>query len=271
MSKRSVTAHTQSFIFVLLLAGLLILRFPLLLLLPQLSLTKEVGMEIFQTGSYLLISLLILLERGSLSDYHIDRLALALLLLAPTAKIISCTVFQFQIELGAWLNVVISVCLLAALLLLRPKLHQTVAPGGLLWVLIAVAVGIGMGIGVGFFLKLQSPEYQTFPFRLPLAVRGFFIQLANAAALEEPLFRGFLWGFLKKLRWKEFWIWLFQALLFVLGHLYYLGVSNYSFFLIVPMCALVLGLLAWRSRSIGTSMITHGLINSLGDLVAHLF
>jgi hypothetical protein len=27
--------------------------------------------------------------------------------------------------------------------------------------------------------------------------------------------------------------------------------------------------LVWRSRSISTSMIAHGLINSVGDMVAH--
>ena len=271
MSESSVTARTKSHIFIFLLVGLLILRFPLLLLLPQLPISKEFGLALFQSGSYLLIALLILLKRDSLSDYYIDRLALALILLAPTGKIIICAVFQFPIELDAWLGVAISACLLVALLLLRPKLHQNVVSRGLLWVLIAMAVGIGLGIVGGFFLKLQNPEFQTLPFQLPQAVQGFFIQLANAAAPEEPLFRGFLWGFLKKLHWKELWIWLFQALLFVLGHLYYLGVSNYSFFLLVPMGALVLGLLAWRSRSIGTSMIAHGLTNSLGMLVAHLF
>lgn len=34
-------------------------------------------------------------------------------------------------------------------------------------------------------------------------------------------------------------------------------------FLIVPLGALVLGLLVWRTRSIATSMLAHGVMNGL--------
>ncbi|WP_398443312.1 type II CAAX prenyl endopeptidase Rce1 family protein [Sedimentibacter sp.] len=44
---------------------------------------------------------------------------------------------------------------------------------------------------------------------------------------------------------------------------------NYSFFIIVPVSALILGLVAWRSKSIGTSMIVHALINSMANIVAN--
>jgi membrane protease YdiL (CAAX protease family) len=71
------------------------------------------------------------------------------------------------------------------------------------------------------------------------------------------------------MRWKECWIWLFQAALFMLGHIYYLGTYNYSFWIIAPLSGLILGLLAWRTRSIGTSMIAHGIVNALGNIVAH--
>lgn len=87
--------------------------------------------------------------------------------------------------------------------------------------------------------------------------------------MEEPLFRAFIWGYLIKLKWKESWVWVVQAFLFMMAHIYYLGSYNLAFFIGVPFIALVLGLLAWKSRSIGTSMTAHALINALSDLISH--
>jgi membrane protease YdiL (CAAX protease family) len=42
-------------------------------------------------------------------------------------------------------------------------------------------------------------------------ILGAIHQLAHAAIFEEPIFRGFLWGYLRKVNWKEKWILLFQA------------------------------------------------------------
>ena len=55
----------------------------------------------------------------------------------------------------------------------------------------------------------------------------------------------------------------------MLAHIYYLGTFSYSLFIIVPFSGLVFGLLVWRSKSIGTSMIAHGLFNSIGNIVAY--
>jgi membrane protease YdiL (CAAX protease family) len=120
------------------------------------------------------------------------------------------------------------------------------------------------------FIHLQGNANSGMHPTISLLMSLFFIQLGNAAAIEEPLFRGFLWGFLKSHHWNEYLIWLFQAALFSLGHIYYFGVNNFSFFVIVPFSALLFGLCAWRSRSIGTSMVVHGFYNSVIDVVSHM-
>ena len=62
---------------------------------------------------------------------------------------------------------------------------------------------------------------------------------------------------------------MFQALLFSIAHLYYLySGSLYSLFIIVPISGLIFGLIAYRSKSIGNSMICHALINGIGELIA---
>jgi membrane protease YdiL (CAAX protease family) len=100
-------------------------------------------------------------------------------------------------------------------------------------------------------------------------LEGFLYQLGYAAVTEEPLFRGFLWGYLRNLGWREVWIWLFQAGLFWLSHFYYFSRMPISFWL-VPIGALILGALAWRSRSIATSMAAHAAMNGLTQPLANL-
>jgi membrane protease YdiL (CAAX protease family) len=92
-------------------------------------------------------------------------------------------------------------------------------------------------------------------------------QMLFAGIIEEPFFRGFLWGALRKAGWRDHWILLAQAGLFWLGHFYYAGKAPWSFWLAIPAGGLVLGLLAWRSRSIATSMLAHGCMNGFGQIV----
>ena len=70
--------------------------------------------------------------------------------------------------------------------------------------------------------------------------------------------------------WKNGWIWLFQAVLFTLAHLYYLRTEPFgSYFIRLMIPSLLIGLIAWRARSITASMVTHGFLNATGDLLMH--
>lgn len=271
---------TSDRLFLLLLIGLLLLRFPLVIL-PRyglLPISTETAMTLFDAGTYLLVGITILLKRNSLAEYHIDRFALTLLLLAPAGWVGSeCLMNGWQqVRPAAWMNLALSVLLLIALLIWRPTLPKRGTKHMLRWAGIALAVGFCLSVAMGWLIHFQntiqfSDEVPLFRM-VPYAVIGIFQQLGYAAAIEEPLFRGFLWGFLKERHWKDMWIWLFQAFLFMMGHIYYFGTLNVSFWVGVPLGALVMGLVAWKSRSIGTGMIVHGMTNSLaGGLFRYLF
>jgi len=266
----------ENILFILLLSGLLFLRFPFVLLssFQVIILPKTMMPTICNNGTYLLTVLLIILKRNSLSDYYMDIFALAIFMIAPVAELI----FQYAkvkytssgyMRADLWFRIAVSLGLLIVLLIYRPKMRKRSAKEVLLWGVIAVAVGVVSGILTGKIAILQGVQRVPDHASAMIVTTSFFTQLGNAAVIEEPLFRGFLWGWLSKLHWKGRWIWLTQAGLFWLGHIYYLGAYPYSFWITVPVGGLVLGLLAWRSKSIGTSMIGHGLINSkLGDVIA---
>ena len=174
---------------------------------------------------------------------------------------------------GQAVKAALAVILLVALLIRRPVLPRRGAGRTAGCIGAAVLAGAIMAVVSGLLLTFQLREMVDVS-ALPSVGRlsyGVLYQIDYAAAAEEPLFRGFLWGRLRKCGWKDHWIWLFQALLFAVGHAYYVGSSNVSAFLVVPLGALALGFVAWKTRSIGASMITHGIINGFGATLGYAF
>ena len=122
----------HNYIPLLLLFGLLFLRFPFLILVlfDKIPISKVIGSNVFQDGTYLLTAMLIFVKRDSLSEYNMDFPALFIFMIAPVTKIISeyflVTKYSYanMIQADWWLQILISVCLLITLLLYRPKLHK---------------------------------------------------------------------------------------------------------------------------------------------------
>jgi len=271
----------------LLISGMVFLRFPLIFWARFFH--PEAGnwvISICEVGTYLLIAVLIIWERDRLADSHIDSLALGLLLLKPFEIL-----FYRNSSAGPYagraylLFIPIAVCLAVALLVRRPALQRP-SRKNLAWLAAGALAGMGMGIGAGYlFAHFQTPvaggleratlsDIRDLPgllwqYRFYL-VRNPVQQAFYAGAMEEPLFRGFLWGALLRAGWKHGWICLFQAGLFCLGHIYYLPAGLYGSFGFTFMGGLVLGVLAWRSHSIATSITAHGFNNGWGDVFAHM-
>ena len=137
-----------------------------------------------------------------------------------------------------------------------------------------MAVAVFAGVCLGLLLGLtafphRSAELSPAKGPAPSLITGFIAGLLTAGVYEEPLFRGFLWGRLRKASWEEKGVWLVQAGLFWVSHLYYAITEPYSFWISVPMAGLVLGLLAWRSRSIAWAMVAHAVANSVWQIVVY--
>lgn len=273
---RSTETKTErgSDVFWLLLGGLLFLRFPWIMLGKFVFPENAMGFTvIYELGTYLLTGLLVFIERRRLAEYHIDMLALVLLLGAPFAVLIGTAMGEYDLP-GQEYKAILAGVLLLALALWRPDLPRLGVGQTALHVGAGVLIGAALALGSGFLLIFQMPPDTKGSVAALSAGKSLYAvvyQLDFAAVAEEPLFRGFLWGRLRVRGWKESRIWLFQALLFVVGHLYYVGTANISAFLVVPLGALIFGLSAWRTRSVGTSMIAHGITNAFGNTLANVF
>jgi membrane protease YdiL (CAAX protease family) len=256
----------------LLVAGLFLLRIPLYTSIPIFAPDAAAWADpLFEIGTYLLTAFLIWWERKRLADFHIDKLVLIIFIVGKPLELL---LYQMQVPFTYpsrsavyLLYLPIAIGLGIALLLARPILPKLRARL-LGWTIIGILGGIALGVYVGSVIKANNIQSGAGNVTLELLVFLPIQQMLYAGIAEEPFFRGFLWGSLRKTGLKDVWIWLIPAGLFWLGHFYALtNGAPWSFWLIVPVGGLVLGLLAWRSRSIATSMLAHGLANGLGQIV----
>jgi hypothetical protein len=272
--------HQQIFLFTLL--GLLILRIAFFGGLGSLTIQWEWTNVIYQIGTYLLTTFLIWWEIDHLGDYHIDTLAIMIVLFKPMQTLV-LKYWSFRDPLLTFPSIPsLVVWLIAIAFALGIWWKRSKLPGitsiGLRWLFIGIAAGLLTSVALSFFMSLQIPgielsgdlsakDVRSMLSTIPAA---FLHQIAYAAISEEPLFRGFLWGWLKKLNWHEAWIWLFQAGLFMIGHIYYITRAPILFWIVVPVDGLIFGFLAWRSRTIASSMAAHGMTNATARMFGYL-
>jgi membrane protease YdiL (CAAX protease family) len=242
---------------------LLLLRFPLLYLGAAGALPEEISFVAYLCGTYLVTGLLIYQNRNSLARYNITPAALAVFLLAPLAAIMAGNDYDPTL----WARVALA-ALLAGFLFVkgryrppfaRPNVKKTFADAGLALLLCFLAP-LALHAIRGFPI-IDDPNAMAMYSGIPY---NWFYQLSMAAISEEPLFRGFLWGYLKGKGLKEGPICLIQAGLFWIGHIYYIG-TGINFWVVHPLAALLLGLIVWKSRSVTHSMIVHSSVNAFAD------
>jgi membrane protease YdiL (CAAX protease family) len=247
-----IASRTHVLIGIALFSGLLVLRFPFLILmsivLPGQSPIWEA--VVFYGGTYILTACLIWHERDRLAAFWID--------LAAGITFI-CQFFFFPIGIG-----------------LAAKMRNSGSrfpkpPAGLgYWVLFGPCLAILLALGIqlaGLFPQANRIAPPPDGFQLATTVVA---QILMAAVMEEPLFRGFFWGYMRKAGCRNAWIWLFQALLFTAGHVYYLSSEPPgAWFVRMMLPALLFGLMAWGAKSIFASMVTHGTFNAVSDMLAH--
>src|SRR5512133_373981 len=242
-------------VVLLLLAGLLFLRFPFLitanlLLTKELAIPRTIVLITFSIATYLIMAVLIWWERAHLRDFWVDL-----------AAAITCLFQIFCFPIGIGLFMVMRRCQAKF-----PSPPANVWHWALLGAMVALICEISI-VNLGIDPPSSRGSHPaSFSFLLP----AIFTQMTWAAVFEEPLFRGFLWGYLRRIRWKDGWIWLFQALLFTLGHVYYLQAEAIApWFVRMMLPSLIIGFIAWRAKSIFASMVTHGMFNASHDMLAH--
>ena len=223
----------------------------------------------YQISTYALTALFLYANRRWLGDYHFDVLAVLIFiifkplqtLLIPVLSGGSSTVLAFPhpTALVIW---AIALILLTAMF---PTLRQMPKPEGSnwRWLLAGCLTGPLLAFMFAFLLIPWSNIGPVTPIYDISLLLAFPYQIAYAGIDEEPLFRGLVWGQLRRNGWREGTVLIFQAAVFMLAHARLLtDVANLPFAISVFIGGIVFGLLALRSRSVATSMLAHGFYNA---------
>ncbi len=220
---------------------------------------------------YLLIAYLLWRERKNLTEFNIDKTTLIIFLLFGSVLRITRPDPHVAFHISVGVNFIVGICLMLSIHAELKDLPLTTGKPfqGLL---------IGLVAGVVLYVSLNVKEMNAIAQFLSqdkfdgLAAKhigDFFLrlnyQLSVAAIPEEIIYRGFIWGYFKKIRMKEIWILLVQAGLSWLSHITYFNLNPYAFWVVVPVAGLTMGILVWRYKTVNVSILTHALYNSLNQ------
>lgn len=262
---KQLYANKHQVIFWIAISLLFILRLPFFWIGNAITSSRVWTDPAFEIGTYVLIVFLIWWERENLNNHHMDAFAIFIIILFKPISTIILRVWRPESPM-AFPNPLSLIYFFAALILLiiilRKKIVLKIEVGTTLnWML---AGGL---IGILFYIVFAVIMVQYFKYpiigesNLSMLLSPFF-QIGDAAVVEEPFFRGFLWGGLRKAKVKNIWILFIQAGLFAVGHLHLLKTANpivnLSF---VFTGGILMGILVWRLKRLSTSMMFHGFGN----------
>ena len=257
------------------MGGLFTLRIPLTLWATMLyKPADQWARPVMAIGTYFLTALLIWWEREQLEYFHITKLALGIMILGKPIEILlyylKIPYTNSDLSPIYLLYLPISIALGIAIFLYQPRRQNRVKISWT-WIVISITIGLALAVVSSLLIKTPNPPGKLIVFpSLSVWLLGPIQQMSYAGITEEPFFRGFLWGSLRKAGWNEGWIWLFQVALFQIAHLYFIQLAPISFWISIPLGGLVLGYVAWRSRSIAYSILAHGIGNGIGNILDNL-
>lgn len=244
------------------LISLFLLRFVLLFLSYILSrinsIYLDLGSAIYHIGTFTLTGLFIRNNIQNLNQFNISKLALFIFLFSPVFSIIAD-----PHNFIAYINILIAIKFCIDLFPKRGEIILTKTPTNNIVsnIIITLTTTVAVII-IGALTREFKSGSNLVPLNLSWIIRQFLLQLSFAAAMEEPLFRGFLWGYLKKYKLSDITICIIQAFLFWFGHIYYMN-TGLNFWIFHPIAAFSFGLIIIKTKNIAYSLISHALINTI--------
>lgn len=241
------------------IAILLFLRIPVLFMGVFGIISEDIALVMFLIFTYLFTAMFIEKYSGQLTDYFITPTSIIIFLLAPFFGILT-----MNDDPTAYIRAIIAIRLVYVLYkknyFKSTKINKSeYNPLNILLLLIFIGIFIQLEKYIGLSdIRLSELEPRRF-------VYEFMFQISFAVASEEPLFRGMMMGEMLKRKFRPALAILIQGGIFWFGHIYYIN-TGLNFWIIHPILAIMLGVIAYKTKSITNSMVFHGMVNSLGSL-----
>lgn len=254
--------NKQERLSMILFIVLILLRFPLLFAAAFGLIDDSYGIAIYLCGTYFCTGLFICLNRTRLDQFNFSFAALFLFFMAPIAGLINN-----GDDYTVWLRLVMAIGFAVYILFKRniqlvkvPK--SKIALNMIFTLMLCIAVPLLFWAIGGF----ESYESEHNPLSAKYVIDLLCFHFAFAAVSEEPLFRGFMTGYLRKRGMKELTICIAVAFAFWMGHIYYIG-TGINFWLIHPIAALLFSVVAMKTKSVSYPMILHSCINAFTEVL----
>lgn len=240
---------------------------PILQLFVQVNYSFPLSQYLFVILSYLCIIVWVWSEKENLEEFHIDRLSLAILIIFGFFR------GTFNIPFELYLKIAISILSILLLLIFIANYHK-IPQTQPKWILFST-LSFLLIIPLAFLYSLNptiNPNSNVLEYGfLWNAARNLKYNLSFVSPFEEIIYRGILWGQLRRWGWTGKRIFWFQATLFWLLHFWQLSINPIVFFIAIPITTIALSLLVLHSRRVSSSIVLHTAINALTVLVAQFW
>jgi membrane protease YdiL (CAAX protease family) len=207
--------------------------------------------------SYLLIVILICSEINNLEEFNVDKFTLISLILFSFMRLI----FErnpFSILIG-----LACILLIVTFFARKPTTLRT----NLRWAILSIVISVAVMVSILLVEKLLRdtwPAIYLYKNNLTITTIGLIIKELSLTSLpEEILFRGLIWGYLKKEGWGENRIIWTQGILFWFLHFGKLF-TPFAFFVVIPVLTVIASQFTKRSRQIFPAVLSHTIMNTIG-------
>lgn len=209
--------------------------------------------------AFILTATIVWLNRHRLAALNIDRPFIV-------ALIFGGVLYAFYLRYGVGILVGIAIGLIFLAyqtnqLVLSNPVHYSKGTGLLMFLTILLPLVPVLFIGPTLKSTLDTNAFTT-------TLQQILITDLAAIAFEEVLFRGALWAYILSLGLSARTAFYSTAVFYWISHHRFLALSTpYSFWVSLPVQAILLGLMTWRSKSLTPSTISHFLFNFISQLL----
>jgi membrane protease YdiL (CAAX protease family) len=206
---------------------------------------------------YGIVTTILYLENKQLKDFFIETPSIILLILFGTVlhrQLALSNELVFQVPI--WIFCLAMTVFLITQWKCIPGVNvRDLLWGGIITILVIVILNIFDNLAIG--APIISSERSQFV----LIGRSIIYNLSYVAPAEEFVFRGLLWGGLRRLGWSPQKSGMIQGVIFCLLH--FQSANLLTLLLIVPSATVLFSYLAYRSKSLFLSILAHAFLNAI--------
>lgn len=207
--------------------------------------------------TYVLVTIILYLEKGNLTEFHIDRYSIVILITFGTIFHRRLLVpFEIFYQIILWI-------LCVSMLYYLIKNWNSIPGMNLREFIISNLVIVIFLVFINLLKNSLNlvPSYSHDQMPIMYVLRDLILEFSFIAPMEEFLFRGVLWGLLNRYGLNLRKVMVIQGLVF--WALHFRSESQVVFFIILPICTAFYSFMTVKFRRLFPAILSHALVNAV--------